>query len=238
MIFTPNTPIAQLGEEAVILIDKPLEWTSFDVVKKLKYAISNKLGVKARKFKIGHAGTLDPLATGLLVLCTGKGTKKIQTIQDAQKTYTGVITIGATTPSYDLETDINQTFDTSLVSVEQCKKVAQSFLGNYEQIPPLYSAIWVDGKRAYELARKGKEIELKSREVQIHSFKIDALYLPNVSFEVQCTKGTYIRTLAKDFGDRLNNGAYLSELRRTKIGDFDIKDAWTIDDFKKQLDNM
>lgn len=237
MVFTPQTPISQLGEEAIILIDKPLEWTSFDVVKKLKYAISKKLGIKGRKFKIGHAGTLDPLATGLLILCTGKGTKKIQQIQDAEKTYTGTISLGATTPSYDLETDINETFDTNLISAEQCQKVAQSFVGNYEQIPPLYSAIWVNGKRAYELARKGKDVELKSREVQILSFDIDVTHLPYVDFEVQCSKGTYIRTLANDFGIRLNNGAHLSELRRTKIGNFDISNAWTIDEFVSHLEN-
>lgn len=238
MVFTPQTPISQLGEEAIILIDKPLEWTSFDVVKKLKYAISKKLGVKARKFKIGHAGTLDPLATGLLILCTGKGTKKIQSIQDAEKTYTGTITLGATTPSYDLETDINETFDISLISAEQCQKVAQSFVGIYEQIPPLYSAIWVNGKRAYELARKGKDIELKSRKVEIKNFDIDTTHFPDISFNVKCSKGTYIRTLANDFGIRLNNGAHLSELRRTKIGNFDIEEAWTVDEFNIYIENI
>lgn len=230
MIFTRDSQLSQLKEASIILLDKPLNWTSFDAVKKLKYAISKQIGVKSRKFKIGHAGTLDPLATGLLILCTGKATKLIQGIQDAPKRYEGSFQLGATTPSYDLESEIDQTFNTDTISEEACRKAAQSFEGEIDQTPPIFSAIWVDGKRAYDLARKGKEVNLKSRKVQIHEFNIDPSQLPTVQFDVACSKGTYIRSLAFDFGQKLNNGAYLSSLRRTAIGEYKITDAWEIEE--------
>jgi len=231
VLFTPQSNLIQLKDASIILIDKPLHWTSFDAVKKLKYAISKKIGIKARKFKIGHAGTLDPLATGLLILCTGKATKQIPALQETIKQYTGSITLGATTPSFDLETSFNHTFDVSGLTPEHCKKVAEDFIGEIEQTPPVFSAIWVDGKRAYDLARKGEEPKLKSRKVTIHQFDIETTNFPEIAFEVSCTKGTYIRSLANDFGKALNNGAHLSSLRRTRIGEYHVSKAWQIQDF-------
>lgn len=231
MLFTKNSDIQSLKEASIILIDKPLHWTSFDAVKKLKYAISKKFGLKQRKFKIGHAGTLDPLATGLLILCTGKATKLIQGIQDAPKVYTGSLMLGATTPSYDLETEIDQKFEVQAITPNDCQEATKQFIGEIDQTPPIYSAIWVDGKRAYNLARKGVEVELKSRKVHITDFKVTTAELPLISFEVACSKGTYIRSLANDYGKALNNGAYLNSLRRTKIGDYQVDDAWEIADF-------
>lgn len=231
VLFTRESQLLQLKEASIILLDKPMNWTSFDAVKKLKYAISKQIGVRARKFKIGHAGTLDPLATGLLILCTGKATKLIQGIQDAPKAYEGTFQLGATTPSYDLETEVDQEFKTSDITPEACQKAAETFLGEIDQTPPIFSAIWVDGKRAYKLARKGEEVKLKSRKVTLHNFKVDASALPMVKFEVACSKGTYIRSLANDFGKALNNGAYLSSLRRTAIGEHKVSDAWQIEEF-------
>lgn len=230
MLFTRESQLLLLKEASIILLNKPLNWTSFDAVKKLKYAISKQIGIKARKFKIGHAGTLDPLATGLLILCTGKATKLIQGIQDAPKRYDGTFELGATTPSYDLESEINQTFDPTNITPEACHQVADSFLGEIDQTPPIFSAIWVDGKRAYDLARKGEEPVLKSRKVTIHHFEVDPSHLPTIKFDVACSKGTYIRSLANDFGVKLNNGAYLSSLRRTEIGDYSLEDAWEIEE--------
>ncbi len=238
MIFTKESNPLQLKEAGIILIDKPLDWTSFDVVKKLKYAISKKVGLKARKFKIGHAGTLDPLASGLLILCTGKATKLISGIQDARKTYTGSIMLGGTTPSYDLESEVDQEFDTSNITTEACEKVAKSFLGEIDQTPPIFSAIWVDGKRAYDLARKGEDVKLKSRKVTVDTFDIDTTDLPLVSFKVDCSKGTYIRSLANDFGAKLDNGGYLKSLRRTAIGEHQVDDAWQVDDFVEFINNF
>lgn len=232
MLFTQTSDIECLKDGAVILFDKPLEWTSFDLVKKIKYTLAHHFHIKQRHFKIGHAGTLDPLATGLLILCTGKATKQIENIQNDIKTYTGTFQLGATTPSFDLETDINQQFPTEHINKEMCQAVAQSFLGEQMQTPPIYSAIWVDGKRAYDLARKGKEVELKQRKIQINQFDIDTKNFPEIAFEIECTKGTYIRSIAHDFGQKLNNGAYLSSLKRTKIGAYHIEDAWTIETFK------
>lgn len=237
MIFDKHSNINILAEASIILLNKPLEWTSFDAVNKLKYRISKKLGLKTRKFKIGHAGTLDPLASGLLILCTGKATKQIQEIQDADKTYTGSFVLGATTPSYDLETEINENFPIDHIQEEDCSEVAKSFLGEIDQIPPIYSAIWVDGKRSYDLARKGLEVELKSRKVKINNFQVDASNLPLVSFKVGCSKGTYIRTLAYDFGKQLKNGAYLNSLVRTEIGKYKLEDAWDMEELIAYLDN-
>ena len=230
MIFTRESQLLQLKEASIILLDKPINWTSFDAVKKLKYVISKQIGVKARKFKIGHAGTLDPLASGLLILCTGKATKSIQGIQDAPKSYEGTLELGATTPSYDLETEVDQKFSLEGLSEMDCHAAAKSFLGEIDQTPPIFSAIWVDGVRAYKLARKGENVKLKSRKVSLHAFDVDAHQLPTVKFKVKCSKGTYIRSLANDFGAHLNNGAYLSSLRRTAIGDYKISESWNIKD--------
>ena len=206
------------GQEGqVILIDKPLTWTSFDVVKKLKFTLKVK--------KIGHAGTLDPLATGLLILCTGKMTKAIESFQAQEKEYTGTITLGATTASYDLETEPENFKSTEHVKLNDCKKVAESFLGDHEQTPPIFSAVKKEGKRAYELARAGKEVKLKSKIVHIKEFEITDMSDTVLSFRIKCSKGTYIRSIANDFGEKIGTGAYLSSLRRTKIGEFDVADA-------------
>ena len=217
----------------VLLIDKPLEWTSFQAVNKIRWHIRQKFGLK--KIKVGHAGTLDPLATGLLIICTGKETKKISEYQGLIKEYTGTFTIGATTPSYDLETEINQTFPTTHLTDEILIKTTSKFLGEIDQKPPIFSAIKKDGKRLYELARKGETTEIKSRKVTISELELTKIALPEVNFKVVCTKGTYIRSLAYDFGVALDSGAHLSELRRTKIGDFSVEDAVTIDQFIENL---
>lgn len=217
----------------VILIDKPLEWTSFQVVNKVRWLIRKQFQLK--KIKVGHAGTLDPLATGLLILCTGKFTKKVETFQAQQKEYMGTITLGATTPSYDLETEIDHTFDISNISESQIKKTTQLFLGEIEQQPPVFSALKKDGKRLYEFARAGEEVEIPKRKVTISEFEITKIELPNIEFRVSCSKGTYIRSLAHDFGKALNNGAHLSSLRRTKIGDFSVSDAISITQFEESL---
>lgn len=219
----------------VLLIDKPLEWTSFQVVNKLRWHIRKRFDIK--KIKVGHAGTLDPLATGLLILCTGKQTKNITTYQGQIKEYTGTFVIGATTPSYDLETEIDQTYPTAHITEELIHKTTEQFLGNIQQKPPIFSAIKKEGKRLYELARKGETTEIKSREVTITEFEITNINLPNVEFRVVCSKGTYIRSLAFDFGQALNSGAHLSVLRRTKIGDFSVDNAQSIDGFIENLTN-
>ena len=208
----------------ILLIDKPLTWTSFQAVNALKWAIRKKFDLP-KKFKIGHAGTLDPLATGLLLICTGKATKKIPELQGQKKEYTGTITLGATTPSYDLETEIDQHFSTDGITAAHIEETAKMFIGEVTQTPPIYSAVKKDGKRAYELARKGETVVLKSRVITIDSFEITNITMPTVDFKVVCSKGTYIRSLAYDFGKALNNGAHLSALRRTKIGDFTVDNA-------------
>lgn len=213
----------------ILLIDKPINWTSFQAVNKIKWAIKKKFNLK--KIKVGHAGTLDPLATGLLVVCTGKFTKKISEFQDLAKEYTGTITLGATTPSYDLETEIDQTFITTHITETLIKKTAAEFVGEIDQVPPVFSALKKDGKRFYEYAREGKELEIPSRKVQIIEFEITGIKMPHVNFRVVCSKGTYIRSLARDFGAMLESGGYLSELRRTKIGDFEVVDAITTENF-------
>ncbi len=212
------------AEGVVILIDKPLDWTSFDVVNKIKFALKKKYGA----IKIGHAGTLDPKATGLLVLCTGKKTKEIQQIQDAEKEYTGSIFLGATTECFDTERPINQTYDISHISTQEILNCAQSFIGEQAQFPPAHSAVKINGKRAYELARKGQEVALKAKTITIKKFDLTTIELPIIHFSISCTKGTYIRSLANDFGKRLNNGAYLHSLRRTKIGNFSVEDAYSV----------
>lgn len=207
----------------LVLIDKPLGWSSFQAVNKLKWAIRKKFELK--KIKIGHAGTLDPLATGLLLICTGKFTKRIDELQGQVKEYTGTITLGATTPSYDLETEIDKTFSIASISEEMIRDATSQLTGDIEQRPPIFSALKKDGKRLYEYARKGKEVEIKKRSVTVSEFEIVKLRLPEVHFRIICSKGTYIRSLAHDLGLLLNNGGHLSKLRRTKIGDYDVDNA-------------
>jgi tRNA pseudouridine55 synthase len=221
-------------EGQVLLIDKPLKWSSFQAVNKLKYILKRQYDLP-KKFKIGHAGTLDPLATGLLIVCTGKFTKRITEIQGQAKEYTGTFTVGATTPSYDLETEIDQTFPTEHITAELIQETAKQFIGEIDQKPPVFSAIKKDGKRLYEHARAGEEVEIASRKTTIHEFEITRIELPEIDFRVVCSKGTYIRSLAFDFGRALNSGAYLSALRRTKIGDYDVADGVTPEEFEKSL---
>ena len=218
----------------VLLIDKPLEWTSFQAVNKLRWHIKQRFGIK--KIKVGHAGTLDPLATGLLIICTGKQTKQIHIYQGQVKEYTGTFTIGATTPSYDLETEIDKKYPIAHISEELIKQSTIQFIGDIQQKPPIFSAIKKDGKRLYELARKGETTEIKARNVTIFEFEITKINLPEIEFRVACSKGTYIRSLAFDFGKALGSGAYLSSLRRTKIGDFSVEKAVSIEHFIKNLE--
>jgi len=217
----------------VLLIDKPLEWTSFQVVNKLRWHIRQQFDIK--KIKVGHAGTLDPLATGLLIICTGKQTKSIHEYQGQVKEYTGIFTLGATTPSYDLETEVNEIFSTEHITNELLHKTTQQFTGVIQQKPPIFSAIKKDGKRLYELARKGETTEIKAREVTVVKFEITKIELPNISFKIVCSKGTYIRSLAYDFGLALNSGAHLSALRRTKIGNYNVDNAQSIEGFIEDL---
>jgi len=217
----------------VLLIDKPLTWTSFQVVNKLRWEIKQQFNLK--KIKVGHAGTLDPLATGLLIICTGKQTKQINTYQGQIKEYTGTFTTGATTPSYDLETEVDKTYPTAHFSESLLKETTQQFIGEIQQKPPIFSAIKKDGKRLYELARKGETTEIKTRAVTISEFEITKNHLPKVDFRVVCSKGTYIRSLAFDFGNALKSGAHLSALRRTKIGDFSVDNALSVEEFIQQL---
>ena len=220
-------------EGQVLLIDKPLKWTSFQVVNKIRWLIRKEYHIK--KIKVGHAGTLDPLATGLLILCTGKFTKQIETYQSQEKEYTGTFTLGATTPSFDLETAIDKTFDISGLTQEQIKAATNQFIGDIQQQPPVFSAIKKDGKRLYEFARSGKDVEVPIRTIQISEFEITNIQLPDVDFRVVCSKGTYIRSLAHDFGKALGNGAHLTSLRRTRIGNFLVSDAVSIEDFERKI---
>ena len=217
----------------VLLIDKPLTWTSFQVVNKLRWEIRQRFNIK--KIKVGHAGTLDPLATGLLIICTGKQTKQIDTYQGQVKEYTGTFTLGGTTPSYDLETEIDNTFPTAHITEELLHETTKQFIGEIQQKPPIFSAIKKDGKRLYELARKGETIEIKERTVTVSSFEITKIKLPEVEFRIICSKGTYIRSIAFDYGKALNSGGYLSALRRTKIGNFSVDDAFSVEEFITNL---
>ncbi|MCL9769683.1 tRNA pseudouridine(55) synthase TruB [Flavobacterium sp. HXWNR69] len=218
----------------VLLIDKPLTWSSFQAVNKLKYILKRKYDLP-KKFKIGHAGTLDPLASGLLIICTGKFTKSINEIQAQAKEYTGTIMIGATTPSYDLETEIDATFPTAHITEELILETTKQFLGEIDQKPPVFSAIKKDGKRLYEHARAGEEVEIQSRKTTIYEFEITRIQLPEIDFRVKCSKGTYIRSLAYDFSLALQSGGHLIVLRRTKIGDYDVKNAISPEDFEQSL---
>lgn len=217
----------------VLQIDKPLNWTSFQAVNKLKWALKSKLGLK--KIKIGHAGTLDPLATGLLLVCTGKFTKRIAELQGQEKEYTGTITVGATTPSYDLETEINETFPIEHITDELIHETVKQFLGEIDQRPPIFSALKKDGVRLYEHARNGEEVEIPTRKTTIHEFEITRIALPEIDFRVVCSKGTYIRSLAFDFGKALHSGGHLTALRRTKIGNYDVKDGYGLEAFVDSL---
>lgn len=223
-------------EGEVLLINKPLGWTSFDVVNRLRIAIRECLGIK--KIKVGHAGTLDPLADGLLILCTGKFTKQIDDYQAQEKEYIGTFTLGATTPSFDLEHDIDERYEYKHITPEMITRVVESFTGNIEQIPPVFSAIKINGKRAYKFARKEKELKLEPRPITISQFEITGTELPDVHFKISCSKGTYIRSLARDFGHALQSGAHLTRLRRTRIGDFKLSEAWNLDDLVTELRGM
>lgn len=220
-------------EGRTLLIDKPLHWTSFQAVNKLKWLLKSELGLK--KIKIGHAGTLDPLATGLLIVCTGKSTKTISEIQGQIKEYTGTFVLGATTPSHDLETEIDQHFPTHHITEALLRETAAAMTGTIQQKPPIFSAIKKDGKRLYEHARAGETVEIQSRPVTIESFELTRIGLPEVDFRIVCSKGTYIRSIAADFGKAVQSGAHLSVLRRTKIGDYDVADALTPDQFEQML---
>lgn len=219
----------QLGK--ILLIDKPLTWSSFQAVNKLKYVLKRKYNLP-KSFKIGHAGTLDPLATGLLIICTGKFTKKIPELQGMIKEYTGTITLGATTPSYDLETEVDKTYPTQHITEELIRETTKQFIGEIDQKPPVFSALKKDGKRLYEHARAGEEVEIQSRKISIEQFEITNINFPNIDFRVVCSKGTYIRSLAYDFGLALNSGAHLSALRRTKIGEFSVEKAVKVEEFE------
>ena len=229
-----NFTLESISEGKLLLIDKPIDWTSFRVVNKIRWAFKKKFNLK--KLKVGHAGTLDPLATGLLLICTGKMTKKISEVQSLEKTYTGRITLGATTPSYDLETAINRKFPTEHLTDEDLIRSKNKFLGEIDQYPPIFSAIKKEGKRLYEYARSGEETKIESRKVSIYNFDFTNISLPHLDFEVKCSKGTYIRSLAHDFGKSVDSGAHLSALRRTAIGSFKVKNAITPEKLIEKLD--
>ena len=219
----------------ILLINKPLGWTSFDVVRKIKNLIRIKYNLK--KIKVGHAGTLDPLASGLLIVCTGKFTKRISELQGQAKIYTGDITLGGTTPSYDLETEVDKNFETSHITDELIKETTHQFTGEIYQKPPIFSALKRGGERLYEKARRGESIEIEARKVSINSFDITAIEIPKVSFEIKCSKGTYIRSIANDFGTAIKSGGHLSKLCRTAIGNYQLANALDVDEFEKQLNS-
>ena len=220
-------------EGTVFLIDKPLDWTSFDTVNLVRALFKRFYGI--RKLKVGHAGTLDPLATGLLILCTGPMTKQIEDFQAQVKTYTGTMLLGQSTPTYDLESEPNAFFPTDEITPEQIEDARKKFIGDIKQYPPKYSAIKIKGKRAFDYARSDEEVELKARDIHIDDFKLNLDRFPEIDFEVTCSKGTYIRSLAHDFGRELGNGACLKTLRRTRIGDFRVEDAWQLEDLKNEI---
>ncbi|PQJ31312.1 tRNA pseudouridine(55) synthase TruB [Nonlabens arenilitoris] len=230
----PVTNPYQLGQ--VLLIDKPLGWSSFQVVNKIRWLIKQEYGLK--KIKVGHAGTLDPLASGLLIICTGKETKNIHVYQAQEKEYTGTITLGATTPSYDLETEIDNRFPLNDITEELLLKTTVQFTGDIMQKPPIYSAIKKDGKRLYELARAGETTEIKERQVNVQAFELTQIKLPKVDFRIACSKGTYIRSMAHDYGKALNNGGHLSALRRTAIGNYRVENAINLEEFEADFKNI
>jgi tRNA pseudouridine55 synthase len=220
-------------EGEIIIIDKPLTWTSFNVVKKIELLIRKHYGLK--KLKVGHAGTLDPLATGILVICTGRKTKEISLLQDSEKEYVATIEFGKTTPSYDLETEFNGEFQTSHINVELINEKLNHFIGEIDQVPPIYSAKLIDGKRAYKFARKGIEMEMKPNKIFIKELEILSFENPMLKIRITCSKGTYIRSFANDIGKSLQSGAYLKALKRTISGNYKIKDAISIEEFQENL---
>jgi tRNA pseudouridine55 synthase len=220
-------------EGRILLIDKELNWTSFDAVNKIRIVLKNRLGIK--KIKVGHAGTLDPLATGLIIVCTGKMTKQITGFQDLEKEYEAIVKLGETTPSFDLESTVDNTFPTEHITKAAIQKALQSFVGEIEQVPPLFSAKYINGTRAYEYARKGSNLELKAQKVTIFSLELIYFDMPFVKIRIKCGKGTYVRSLARDLGQLLESGAYLSELRRTRIGQYDVKNAVFLKEFEKSI---
>jgi len=226
--------ITSFQDGRILLIDKELNWTSFDAVNKIRIILKNRLGIK--KIKVGHAGTLDPLATGLIIVCTGKMTKQITSFQDLEKEYVAVIKLGETTPSFDLESLVDGTFPTQHITENKLKSVLENFIGEIDQVPPLFSAKYINGTRAYEYARKGSDLELKAQKVKINSIQLIHFDLPFVKIKVNCSKGTYIRSLARDIGQALESGAHLTELRRTMIGHYDINNAISINEFEKSLE--
>jgi tRNA pseudouridine55 synthase len=221
-----------ITEGEILLVNKPYRWTSFDVIGSLRGLIKHLIG---KKIKIGHAGTLDPLATGLLIVCTGKATKRIEEFKDFDKEYTGTFVLGATTLSYDLEKEINETFATDHITPDMIYDAARDLTGDIMQVPPMFSAIKIDGKRAYESARKDKDLGLAARPVKVDVFQITRIEMPEVDFRIVCSKGTYIRALARDFGLALNSGAYLSELCRTRVGPHLLNDAFEVESLKTLL---
>ncbi len=224
-----NQTVFDFKTGEILLVDKPLNWTSFQVVNKLRWKIKNKIGVK--KIKVGHAGTLDPLASGLLILCTGKKTKEIESYMGLEKLYSGSITLGSTRPSYDLETEIDGTFPTDHITPEMIHKLAKDMEGEQDQMPPIFSAKKIGGQTAYKLARRGEEVVLNPKKIQIHSFQITSIESNTVHFLISCSKGTYIRSIAHDFGLALNSGGHLSALRREKIGEYAVENAKNIDEW-------
>ncbi len=221
-------------EGEILLFDKPFDWSSFDLVAKIKNIIKKNTGIKV---KVGHAGTLDPYATGLLILCTGKFTKKIESIQDQPKLYSGLIKLGATTASYDLESDPDTFFPTDHITDELIAKVVQQFLGEFDQLPPIFSAKMINGQRAYELARKGETPIMNPKKIEIFNFSVNRISHDELEFSVKCTKGTYIRSLAHDLGKALDSGAYLASLRRDAIGDHLLTNAYTVESFNQSLED-
>ncbi len=220
----------------ILYIDKPYKWTSFAIVNKLRYHICRKVGVK--KMKVGHAGTLDPLATGVMIICTGKATKRIEEFQYQTKEYIATLRLGATTPSFDLETEIDATYPYEHITCEQVENVLQKFVGTIEQVPPAFSACKVDGKRAYDLARKGKEVELKAKTLVIDEIELLSCELPEIVVRVVCSKGTYIRALARDIGEALDSGAHLTALQRTRVGDIRLADCMQVEEFESWLETQ
>lgn len=219
-----------------ILVDKPLGWTSFDVVNKIRWNIKRKLGVK--NIKVGHAGTLDPLATGLLVICTGKHTKRIEELMSGVKTYTGTFLLGKTTPCFDLEKDFDAEYPVDHITEELIEKACVQLTGEIDQVPPVFSAKQVDGKRAYDIARSGKELELKANRIIVHSLELNTSRFPEIDFEITCSKGTYIRAIARDLGVLLNSGATLIALRRTRSGEQDVKEALSVEDWISKIEGL
>jgi len=228
-----QTTAEKFLEGQMLLIEKPIGWSSFDVVKKIKYLIRKRYNLK--KIKVGHAGTLDPLASGLLIICTGKFTKKISKIQEQRKIYSGIITLGGITPSFDLETEIEKNYNTDHISENLIKKTTMKFLGEINQVPPIFSALKKDGERLYEKARRGEKIKINSRKVTIYKFESKLLHKVNVHFKIECSKGTYIRSIANDLGAALNCGGYLSKLCRTDIGEFSLSNAMSINSFEDHI---